>query len=123
MRGSVRINEGSTGKITGTIVDASEAGVAGDELTSATYTLYDYVTGAIINGRENIDVLNANGATISSSPGTEGYFVIPLSAADNVILNSSRPSEEHVALLKFTAPGVAGSSEIKFAVRNVKKIS
>lgn len=117
------IREGSTGKITGRIVDSDGVGVAGTDLLTFTFTLYDYVTDVIINSNNAKNVLNANGATVSSSPGTEGNFVIPLAVLDNVILNTDRMTELHVALFRFTALGVAGSGELQISVKNIRKIT
>src|SRR5262245_50562898 len=84
--------EGSTGFYTFTI----DQDVA--FLTALTLTLYDMDTLAIINTRENQNVLNANGCTVTTDPGTPLVTTITLeiTPADNVILNSHRIVEYRV---------------------------
>lgn len=116
------IREGSTGLLTGRFVNKDGIGVSSILFDYATLTLYDYVTKAIINGADGRNILNAGGATISSTPGNDGAFSIPLAAADNPILDSTKQSEAHIALLKFSVKGSVGTGEIRFIVMNAQKI-
>lgn len=117
------IREGSTGSITGRIVDEDGVGIPATALTAVTYTLYDYSSGSIINSRNGVNMLNANGGTVSSVSGSEGNFVIPITVLDSVIVDTTKLSEIHVALVRFTTADSAGSGELRFTVQNVKKIT
>lgn len=117
------MREGSTGSITGRVVDEDGVGIPATSLVTFTYTLYDYSSGSIINSRSAVNMLNANGGTVSSAVGEEGNFVIPVAVLDSVIVDTTKQSEVHVALVRFTTADSAGSGELRFTLKNVKKIT
>jgi hypothetical protein len=106
-------NENTTSFIQLDFKDQADADVNPD---SATYTLYDANTLAVINSRSNVAI---------SSP-TSG-MLLRLEVADNVILNDETNEEKHVLYVKFsyTVSGVptVGSDEFPFNVVNLPKES
>ncbi len=110
-----RFNEGSSGTISGTILDpqTSPEAVPLASLTSATLTLFDLNTvdlgspiSGIINDRHQQDVLNANDVEI-----TDGAFIWSVQSADTVILTERRQVERHRALFTFTW-GISSSPSV-----------
>ena len=61
------VNEKITARYTADIQDHEENAIAGSSLTTLTLTLYDKVTGTVINSRDNQDVLNTNGVSVDES--------------------------------------------------------
>jgi hypothetical protein len=101
-KASEAIPEQSDAEYTCTFHDAgpdAEAIVAASILT-ITATLSDVATGAIINNREDQDVLNANGGTLTSP----GVFTLRLVGEVDNIIHTASPSstEKHRLTLKVT---------------------
>jgi hypothetical protein len=98
-----------------------DAGVAlpGASLTSCRLTLTDVATGAVINGRDAVDVLNAGPGTIDA----EGNGVLLLAGADNAIVGHG-PREDHEALLEWAWVGGAspGKHRILLRVENLAQV-
>ena len=119
--------EASSSKLTATIQDESETAIPAASLGTLTLTLYDQLTelnspgstAAIINSRDAQDVLNANGCTVS----TGGVMTMTFTPADNIIVNTGKSSERHVALFKYTyAAGLkAGKQEVLIDVYNYSR--
>ncbi len=119
--------EATSAKLTATIQDESEAVIPAASLSSLTLLLYDQTTeldspgttGAVINSRNRQNILNANGCTVS----TGGLMTLTLTPADNVIVNTGKSSERHVALIEYTyAAGLkAGKEEILVDVYNLSR--
>jgi hypothetical protein len=109
--------ERATARLTCTLTE--EDGVTGFQPTTLVLTLYDDRTGAIINSREALNVLNANIGTVSS----EGAVALLFTPADMAVVGGV-PYETHVALLEWTWSGgtKAGRHEIVFVVRNLAKV-
>lgn len=112
--------EGATSRITGTLVDETGTGITLGYLVSVTLTLTDQETGAVINSRDQQDVLNANDVTIDAN----GNLTWILAPEDNVILSSTINSlgivERHVALFEWVyATSRKGNCEIYIDVSNV----
>lgn len=76
-----------------TLQDQSGAGVSAGSLSSLTLTLTDAVSGAIINGRNAQNTLNANNVTVDAS----GHLVWTMQPADSPIHDATREVENHVA--------------------------
>lgn len=85
------VPEDSSALITGQIEDLLGAALPGAAVESFTVTLSDQRTGDIINGREDQDILNANGSTVAVG----GAFTLELAPADLVII----PEGEHKPIL------------------------
>lgn len=121
--------ESSSAKLTATIQDEAEAAIPAASLSTLTLTLYDQTTElanpgtttAIINSRYAQDILNANGCTVS----TGGVMTMTFTPADNIIVNTGKSSERHVALLEYTyAAGLkAGKQEVLIDVWNYSRTS
>ena len=92
------VNQLSSFRVTSTLLDETGAVVPAASLTTFTLTLYDRATNAIINSRSAQNILNANGVTVDSS----GNMVWTGTPSDAPILNSTRTSEQHVALFHYT---------------------
>lgn len=90
------------------------------QLTSLTFTLYDDETGEIINSRNDINGLNANGMTLDSS----GNLVWQPNKEDMAIVTVSKSLEVHVLLLEWIRNGGTRHEkhEVVFQVRNLKKV-
>lgn len=110
------VREASSARLTATIKDETETAIPAVSLSTLTLLLYDQQTeldspgstAAIINSRNRIDILNANGCIVDSS----GNLTLTLSPADNVIVNTGESSERHVALFEWTyAAGLKGGKE------------
>lgn len=101
------INEKTTAVLSVTFKDENGADVTP---TTATYTLYDRSTKAIINGR-SATAIGGAGATRT----------IELAPLDNVIVNPVRQTEEHRLLVEYTYSGgtKSGSAEIQLVVVNI----
>jgi hypothetical protein len=71
---------------------------------------------AIVNSRNDQNVLNANGVTVDES----GNFTWLMDALDNQVLDATLPVERHRMLLEATFSGTkAGKFVHDFAVRNL----
>lgn len=114
------VAEKTTCKFTGILKDENGAVVPGSSLTTLTLTLYNVDDGQIINNRNDQNILNANGGSVDGL----GNFTLRLRAADNIILDPSKKSETHRALIRFTynAGQDAGSVEVEFRVQNLLKV-
>jgi hypothetical protein len=101
------IPEGSSARYTATLLDELGAGVPAASLTTLTLTLYDDKTGAIINGRNAQNVLNANGVSVDAS----GNLVWAITPADTPIVTDTLQTETHYAVFKATwSSGAKGLS-------------
>jgi hypothetical protein len=111
--------EDASALLTGTLTDEAGAAVPAAQLTTLTLTLYDKVTGSIINGRNAQNVLNANGVTVSAA-GALAWTMDPL---DNPIVTAGSSKERHVALFKWTyGAGKKGNAEVHVDVTDVPRL-
>jgi hypothetical protein len=115
------LDERTSGRIVGTITE--EDGVTpipSGTLTTLTFTLYaDDGANTIINARSAVDILNANGGTVTSG----GVLTLTLAPADNQILNAALPFERHIVLLAWTwGSGKAGNAELVLSIRNLQLV-
>lgn len=110
------VRESSTARLTATLKDETETAIPAASINTLTLLLYDQLTelaspgstGAVINSRNRVNILNANGCTATSS----GGVTLTLTPADNVIVNTGESSERHVALFEWTyAAGLKGGKE------------
>ncbi len=102
------ITEDTTPDYTATLLDKDGVVVPGSVLDSLLLTYFHEYTGAIINGRENQNVLQLNGVTVDEL----GKLTWTLSQADSAILDDALHQEPHVAQFMFTYPGIGGSTEV-----------
>ena len=116
------INERTTARYTsGPLRDEDGAVVAGSTLSSATLTLYDEKTGAILNSRNQQNINNGNGVSIGDD-GMISWLLVP---ADNAIVNQKLSVEMHIAVFDFRWD--AGTSravhDVKILVNNIGKVT
>ena len=114
------IDAESTHLFKGTITDETSTPIPGSSLTTLTLTLYDRRTGQILAGRDDQNILNANGVTVDA----QGKLQWTMSAADSPHVAGDGSVETHVALFRWTfASGTkAGHSEVYFQVRDVPRL-
>jgi hypothetical protein len=113
------VAELTSAKYTGTLTDESGAAVSGSALTAATLTLFDDVTGTVINSRNAQNVLNANGVTIDNF----GALTWVMAPADNTIVKSGLSVERHRAVFTFTwGAGKQLVHEVVIAVTNIRMV-
>lgn len=115
------VQEKTTIKITGRLVDESAAVLAAASLTTLTVTLYDKETGAIINLRDDTNILNTNGGTVDAN----GNLAWTMDPADNPISDATLHIEKHIALFEWTwtAGAKADKEEFEIPVRNMAKVT
>ena len=92
------VYEKSTAEFTATVQDENGTAIGSGSLTTLTLTLFDKLTNSIINSRNDQNVLNANGVTVSA----QGALVWTMDPLDNQILNAELKNEKHVAMFKWT---------------------
>lgn len=114
------VGEGTTQRYTAVIKDELGAAIPGTQLTTLTLTLYAEHTGAIVNGRDAQNVLNANNVTVDAN----GILVWLLQPADNAILDGGRAYERHIALFQWTyASGAkSGQQQVNFFIPNTSNV-
>jgi len=115
----ITIQEGESCNLKGTLKDTG-----GDTISSPatlTLTLYDESTGVIVNSRNEQNVLNLNGGSVTS-----GNYVIELDSSDTQIVGSLTEGERQVrvARLSFTwndGDGIrTGIEEFSFPIQRLK---
>jgi hypothetical protein len=116
---STHIDERTTQRITATMKDEAGAVLPAASVTACTFTLYVLGSLAIINSRDDVNILNANGGTW----GAAGEFALELVPADNAIADAALSYEDHVALIEWTyTGGKQGREEVVLTVRNMAKV-
>lgn len=122
------INEGSTKTYTATL-SVNGAPIALADIVSLTLTLQQVskprggleVLGAIVNGRDGQDVLNANNVTIHA---TSGLLTFVLQSLDTTILVNTNQFETHRATFQCTYSGANKLTwDVDFLIRNLLGIS
>lgn len=115
------LNEGVSATLTGVFKSDTGSLIGSGQMSTLSATLYDKVSGSIINSRNKQNILNTNGGTLDGS----GNFAFEFLPADNAILTASiAGAEHHVLLLEWTYQGgaKAGKQEFQMAVRNLSKV-
>lgn len=114
--------EKKTAKITATLNDEDGNPLALASINTLTLTLYDEITGTVINGRTGSNILNTGGGTLAA---TSGAFTLTLSPNDMAINDTDRDDEIHVALVEWTynASADAGGKEIRHRILNLLKVT
>jgi len=105
---------------TAVIKDEEGAVIPAAQIGTLTLTLYNKKTGAIVNSRTDVNILNANGGTVDAS-GNLSFLFTP---ADMAIIDTTLASEIRIGLFEWTYGGGAkeGRHEIEFSVRNLNKV-
>ena len=96
---AVSVDEGESCIITATLYDATGEVLAKAAISTLTVSLINEADGSIINSREDQDILDANGGTVS----TPGVVTLKLQPADNVMVDTSGSEKEvHVVAFEWT---------------------
>lgn len=106
--------------IGGVLRDETRAVVPAASITTFTLTLTDRATDTIINGRNDTNILNANGGTLDAS----GNWTFLFTPADNQIVNADLAMEEHIALFEWTwsAGAKRGQKSVLIRVKNYGRV-
>lgn len=116
------VREDTTHTYATTITDENEQGLGPADLDALTLTLYDVVSGDIINSRDAQSVLNANGGTLEAN----GDFTWLSEPDDMPILEDSRSYEEHIGVFEWAYPNGSGAKKgnrvVRFIVANSVKV-
>jgi hypothetical protein len=93
--------------------------IPGSALTAMTMTLSNAATGAIINGREDANILGTNGGSVDPA----GNWLLELTPNDMVILDNTQETEVHLLLIEWVRTGgKKGKSVIVLTVGNLSKV-
>lgn len=93
-----RIDEGESAIITASFYDADNVQIPKSAFTSLEVTLYNKSDGAVINTRENQDIIDANGGYLTDV----GVLTLKLGPLDNIIIDADCQEEDHIVRLKWT---------------------
>jgi len=93
-----RPTEGGSCVITVTFYDESGDALAKASITDVTASLYNMEDFAIINSRDGLTVLDANGGSVSSS----GVLTLKLLPLDNPVVDSTQEIETHYLDITWT---------------------
>jgi hypothetical protein len=89
------------------------------QLSTLTLTLYALdLDLTIINGAQDLDILNANGGTVDSA----GHLVIVLRLADTAILDPANATEQRIMLIEGTYPAGVTRHEVVLTIRNMARV-
>jgi len=113
------IPEESTAIVRAVVTDANGSPLTA--LDSLTVSLFDRLTGVVINGRNKQSLLNANGGVFDTVTSELTWTMAP---KDNIIVEQRNEMEEHLAQIEFTyASGALGRYEIVLRVRNLARLN
>ena len=115
----VTVQAGESANLTGTLKDTT--GVTVTTPLTFIITLYDSITGAIINSRNQQSVLNVNGGTVSG-----GDYTVELDASDTAAVGdiADGATQARVARLEFTySDGDSTRTGIEEYSFNVQKLT
>ena len=117
---SGRVDEKNTALYRGQLVDELDQNIALIDINTLVVTLYDAITGTIINGRDDQNIKNQNGCVISSTGGIT-WTLTPL---DNIIIDPTLDTELHIALFEGThGAGKEIHHQFAYRVKNLNKVS
>ncbi|MDH3279637.1 MAG: hypothetical protein OEQ18_00730 [Gammaproteobacteria bacterium] len=116
------INEGNTAVYDLTITDKEGTIIPASAISVLTLTLLNVADGAIINGRDAQDALNANNVTVHASSGLLTYTLQPL---DTAIQDTTLSFETHRAIFRCTYNSGGGQSnwDVDFLIRNLSGVA
>lgn len=100
---SIRAIENQSGIYTARLKDETGTALGSSLLNSLTLTLYDKVSGDILNSRSAQNVLNANQVTVDTA-GLLTWYWLP---TDMVLIDDTKLTETHIAIfeVKWTDSG------------------
>jgi hypothetical protein len=110
------VAESGSALLTWNLVDELGAPILLTQVGTARLWLYDEDSGAIVNGRSNVDIKNLNGGTIHATSGACTLAITPL---DSVLLDQASAAEWKVSFIRVTYNGGAGVVEKEIAFRVV----
>ena len=115
------VREKTTRRYSAVLKDETGALIGGGVLSSLKLTLYNRADGAIINSRNQQNVLNANSVVVDTS----GNLTWTLEPADNPVIDTTLSYEEHIALfeLGWSSDTKKNNHEVIIRVENVNKIT
>ena len=114
------VNELTSAQYTAQLVDEAGVNVPLIAIVSLTGTLYDELTGTIINGRDGQDILNAHDVVVSST----GFITWSVQPADNAIINDNLDTEVHTMLFQGVYSGAKElKHEFSWRVVNMEKVA
>lgn len=97
----------------GQIVDATGTGIPASGLSSLTLSIVDTLSGSIINGASQVNVLNAGRGAVDSS----GNVTITLETGDTSLANTQAPSIQRSLVLDWiTTAGAVGRHQVNFVI-------
>ena len=111
------IAEQTTALITATLTDELDAAIPKSGLDTVRFTLYDAVTGTVINSRSAVDVM--------SSVDSAGVITMTLGTADTALGSQQNSRERRVAYFQWTygqSGEKVGRHEVRFTVQNMDKV-
>ena len=115
------VKEDSVALITGQLIDEAGLAITSSRMTAMRMWFFDHL-GGIINAREDVDILNANGGSLDAS----GNFALRLSAADNPIVGGGADTiQPHTLLIRKVwdaANPQQDWDEIPIRVRNLTRV-
>lgn len=113
-----KVPERTTQFVTATFRDQDDEAIVPSSLT---LTLYDLASGNVINSRSGVSIRNTNGGTVTAN----GVLTLELSANDNVVLNTHKATEQHIALLEWSwsANTRFGKHELVITVENLTRVT
>jgi len=114
------LNEKSTGLYTANLVDDLAVAIGSGRIDALTLTLCNKDDGAIINGRDDQNVLNTNNVTVSAG----GVLVYTIQPLDGIIVDVLADTETHVATFKMQYDTDKFSNwDVEFTIRNLTKVT
>ena len=118
----VSVPQGASCNLVVTFADASGSAIAKTNLATLKATVYDAATLAVINSRDDQNVLDANGGTVA----TDGTLTLRLQPLDNTIVDGTLEAghtESHVVRLTWTwSDGVATRTGVQEWQYGVEKL-
>jgi hypothetical protein len=109
------VAEATTAVLTAKLLDALGHPVAASQVLTMTLTLIDRETGAIVNGRDHVDILNAGPGEID----IYGNLTVTFSPADTTLVNPELIREGRMARIDWTWISGDGYHEFWFDVEEI----
>lgn len=104
-----------------TIVDGDGLAIADGVLDTLTLTFYNRADEAIINSRDDQNVLDANDVDVNN-----GVVTWAMLTLDTIIIDDTLTHEYHIALWEWTyspaAATLSGKHETRFRTRNLVRV-
>lgn len=117
------INEGMSLFLEGVLTDHAGVVIPASGVSTLKLWVTDEKSGSVINSRNGVSILNANGGTLHA---TSGAWTLLLRSADAPIVNTSAPPafERHLVLVEWTYNGGTdkGSKEMVVTIRNLSQV-